>query len=338
MNQRSTRTYRIYVAAGASALVLALAGCGEIQNTITPKAGSANQVSVELTGRPNADYVGLYAAQALGYFKQTDMDVTFQTPKRGQDPLTMLHNSQVLIAISSEPTVFLRRNEEMPVVGVAALVRRPLSQIRVRIVKGRAHKGGSSRRGATKTATTTDAGAGKVGTGTGTTTTGGAGTTTTGTTTTGTTTTTTMPTPSQVPSASSWPPALRQLLGSAGAPTYNGLVVAVRKGTIVDDAPVIRRFVQAVARGYRAVRRDPRAGVQDLIAADPTLARHRRQLLATVRATLPYFFPATGNRWGWQSEAEWNAFGTWMRAHGVIGNPNAITDASTNELLQGEGV
>ena len=42
-----------------------------------------------------------------------------------------------------------------------------------------------------------------------------------------------------------------------GVPTYDQLVVVVRKGTIVDHAPLIRRFVQAVARGYEAARANP---------------------------------------------------------------------------------
>lgn len=328
-------------ATGAGVLTLAVAatlgGCGEIVNTVTPKPSTANQFTVELAGPPNAYYVGLYAAQALGYFKQTDIDVVIQTPAAGQDPLTMLHDGQVLAAVSSEPSVFLSRNQEMPVVAIGALVRDPLSEIPIPVLPARRPSGGKGiskttrkTKNKTKAKTTTAATTTTTSATTGTTT----GTTTTGTTTTATTTT---PTPSQVPTGAAWPGQLQSLLAQASAPTYNGLVVVVRKGTIVDHAGLPRRFIQAVRRGYAAVRRDPKAGVAALIAADPGLAKQKRALLATVRSLLPYFFPS-GTIWGWQSERNWNTFGTWLYNNKLINNPNAVTDASTNELLQGEGV
>lgn len=315
------------VGVGAAAL---LAGCGEINNTITPASSTANVITVELAGPPSAYYVGLYAAAALGYFKQTDIKVVFQTPATGQDPLTMLHDGKVLAAISSEPSVFLARNKEMPLVAIGALVRDPLSQIPITVPAAKRSSGGKGI-GTTKTKGTT-----KTTTATSTATT----PTTTTTATTGTTTatsTTTTPTPAQVPTGAAWPAQLRALLAQPSAPTYNGLVVVVRKGTIVDHAGLVRRFIQAVHRGYVAVRNDPNAGVADLIAADPGLATQRRELRATVRSLLPYFFPS-GTIWGWQSEKNWNAFGTWLYNNKLIENPNAVTDASTNELLQGEGV
>ena len=39
----------------AIALALAIAGCGEISNTIKPIPGTANQLTVELDYFPNAD-------------------------------------------------------------------------------------------------------------------------------------------------------------------------------------------------------------------------------------------------------------------------------------------
>jgi putative hydroxymethylpyrimidine transport system substrate-binding protein len=328
---------------------LTLAGCGEITNTIEPKPGSANELTLELAGPPDAYYVGLYEAQALGYFKQTDINVVFQTPGATQDPLTMLHNGQVLAAVSSEPSVFLARNQEEPVVAIGALVREPLSQIPITLPAKHAPSGGkgiatttrtTKTTAGTKTGTTTTA-TSTTGAATSTTSTATTGATTTGTvtSTTGTTTTptTTTPTPAQVPTGSAWPAQLQSLLTQGSAPTYNGLVVVVRKGTIVNHAPLIRRFIQAVRRGYVAVREDPRSGVAALVAADPGLATQKRALLASVRSLLPYFFP-TGTIWGWQSEKDWNAFGTWLYNNKLITNPNAVTDASTNELLQGEGV
>jgi putative hydroxymethylpyrimidine transport system substrate-binding protein len=125
-------------------------------------------------------------------------------------------------------------------------------------------------------------------------------------------------------------------MDQVGVPTYDELVMVVRKSTIVDHAALIRRFVQAVARGYAAARSDPARAVGQLLAANPSL--DRRLQLASVRATMSSFFPAAGHPWGWQDPAAWNVFGTWMLREHLIDNPVAIRDSNTNELLAGQGI
>jgi len=327
MKPRSPRAVFAQKAALAALAAVVLAGCGAVKNTITPQPGTTNQIKVALAGPPNAFYIGIYEAQALGLFKQTDLNVQVVITSAGQDPVTMVHDSQVLVGISSEANVLLHRNEDQPVVGVAAIVHAPLQSISITEPAGGPSGG---------------VGVG-VGVGTGTTTTATATTKTkskqshTTTTATATTTTPTTTTISE-PDASSWPAKLQQLLSSPGYPTYDGLVIVVRKGTIVDHAPLVRRFVQAVARGYRAARANPTQAITNLITEVPSLAPQQALETATLQAALPYFFPAGGKVWGWQREAQWNSFGSWLTQHQLLSNPNAITDASTNELLPGQGV
>jgi ABC-type nitrate/sulfonate/bicarbonate transport system substrate-binding protein len=328
-------------AALAGLAAVAIAGCGEVKNTITPEPYTSNTVTVALAGQPNAFYIGLYEAQALGLFKQTDMNVKIVIPTATQDPLTMVHNGQVLVGISSEPSVLLHRNENQPVVGVAALVHGPLPAITVTVPNG---PSGGAGVGTGTTTTTTPAA-------TTTTTTAAKTTKTTKTktktvpsgvimTATSTTPTSTTPTTTTIsePDAPLWPAKLQQLLSTPGYPTYDGLVVVVRKGSIVDHAPLIRRFVQALARGYRAARANPTQAITNLITAVPSLAPQQALESAELTAAMPYFFPAGGKVWGWQREAQWNSFAFWMTQHQLLSNPNASTDASTNELLPGQGV
>jgi ABC-type nitrate/sulfonate/bicarbonate transport system substrate-binding protein len=159
-------------------------------------------------------------------------------------------------------------------------------------------------------------------------------------TTTPTTTTSTPPTTTTITEqdAAVWPTALQQGLAQPSAPTYDGLVLVVRKGSIVDHAPLIRRFVQAVADGYRAARANPAAAVRNMATQVPALVPTEPLVLATVNAAIPYFFPKGIPVWGWQRQAQWNRLGTWMTDHKFLDNPNAVTDASTNELLQGHGI
>jgi putative hydroxymethylpyrimidine transport system substrate-binding protein len=126
-------------------------------------------------------------------------------------------------------------------------------------------------------------------------------------------------------------------MDQVGVPTYDELVVVARKSTVVNHPDEIRRFVQALGRGYEAVRRDPQAAVDNLVKANPGLDAGFQ--LASVKATLPAFFPSDSSKpWGWQSASQWNAYGQWMLDQHLISNPNAVADASTNELLAGQGL
>ena len=305
-------------AAIAALAALLLAGCGEVKNTINPAPGSANHISVVLAGQPNAFYVGIYEAQALGLFKQTDLDVKIVTPSAGEDPVTTVHDNQALLGITSEPNLLLHRNEDQPVVSVAAIVHAPLPSITITTSRG-GPSGGAGIGTTTTRAKTTKP------------------TTRTATTTTAGTTATTSTTIAD-PSTTLWPGALQQLLSRPGYPTYNGLVIIARKDSIVNNAPLLRRFVQAVARGYRAARNNPNRAITNLIKAVPSLAPQRPLETATLKAALPYIFPAGLKVFGYSKARDWNAFGSWMMANHQISDGNAITDASTNELLPAQGI
>ncbi len=321
----ASRSRLLVVAALAAAAAAAVGGCGEVTNTIYPSPGTANQVTLALAGPPNAFYIGIYEAEALGYFKQTNIDVHIVVPKHGQNSVDLVHYGHALIGVASEPTIFLHRNALQPVVGVAALVHGPLSDITVPVPKA-GPSGGHAVTTGTSTTTTPTATTASARTHTSTTATG------TGTTQAQTTTTYTEQ------DSTLWPSQLQTLLSKPGHPTYDGMVLLVRKRTIIEHAGLPRRFVQAVARGYRAAKANPVGAIANLVKEVPALAPQKALQLSILEAAMPYFFPPGAKVWGWQREAEWNSFGTWMMTHHLINNPNAITDASTNELLQGEGV
>jgi putative hydroxymethylpyrimidine transport system substrate-binding protein len=327
----------------AAAVAAAIAGCGEVSNTLHPPVGTANSLNVELDYFPNADHVGIYEAQARGYFKQADLDVHLHAPTNAATPLQLLESGKVDVAISYEPDVLLARNQNIPLVSVAAIVQRPLTSIVsvgsqnittpkdlrgktvgtsgipyqsafLQTILRRAHVPASSVK-------EVNVGEGLV--------------------------------PAMVSGrvnatlGAYWnyeAIELAQLgkrpnvihMEQAGVPTYNELVFVVRKATIVNHAPLIRRFVQAVARGYRAARANPVQATRNLVHMNPGL-RYKLQL-ASVLLTMSSFFPTGNHPWGWQDAKEWNAFGNWMTRNNLIDNPNAVPDASTNELLAGQGI
>lgn len=335
---------RAALAAVILAIAALLAGCGEKSETVTGAAGTSQPFTLMLDWFPNADHVGLYQALADHDFAKAGLDVHVQTPSDPAAPLKLLAAGKIDAAISYEPEVLLARNQDFPLVSVAAIVQKPLTSI-VSIgskhiktpadLKGkRIGDAGISYQHAYLTTILAHAG---------------------------------VPQSSvkEINVGENLVPAmlsgrvdatlgaywnveaiqLQQLhkhpnvihMDQVGVPNYDELVLVVRKSTIVNHPDEVRRFVQAMARGYQAVRGNPQTGVNNLVHAssglDPKLT------LASVKATLPAFFPSdSAHPWGWQDPGEWTAYGKWMLAHHLISNPNAVLDASTNELLAGQGL
>ena len=328
----------------AAVVALALAGCGEKQETVTGSPSSTQQLTLMLDWFPNADHVGIYQALAEGDFAKAGLDVHVQVPSDPAAPLKLLAAGKVDAAVSYEPEVLLARNQGLALVSVAAIVQRPLTSIvsigskhittPAQLRGKRVGDAGIPYQRAYLTTILAQAGvpAGSV---------------------------------KEINVGANLVPAMLSgrvdaTLGSfwnyeaiqlamlkkhpnvihmeqVGVPTYNELVVVVRKDTIVNHPDVVRRFVQALGRGYEAVRRNPQAAVANLVHAssglDPKLQ------LASVEATLPAFFPSNpADPWGWQDPNQWTAYGQWMLKNHLISDPNAVLDASTNELLAGQGI
>ena len=101
-----------------------------------------------------------------------------------------------------------------------------------------------------------------------------------------------------------------------------------------DAAPV---HAGAARRGTLALKRDPGAGVDPLLAANRDLERDAAA--AAVKATLPAFFP--GGRQAAVRLAgpdEWDAYGAVDAGERAASPTRRSPAAFTNEFLPGEGV
>ena len=312
---------------------------------MTGSPSSAQQLTLMLDWFPNADHAGIYQALAEGDFAKAGLDVHVQVPSDPSVPLKLLAAGKVDAAVSYEPEVLLARDQ-----GLAAGVgggHRPATADLDRVDRFQAHH---DRRAAARQAGRRrrnplparvpdhDPRAGRA---------------------------CPLSSVKEINVGDNLVPAMLSgrvdaTLGSfwnyeaiqlamlhkhpnvihmeqVGVPTYDELVVVVRKNTILSHPDVVRRFVQAMARGYEAVRRDPQAAAANLVKAssglDPKLQ------LASIKATLPAFFPSnSADPWGWQDPKQWTGYGQWMLKNRLISNPNAAIDASTNELLAGQGL
>jgi putative hydroxymethylpyrimidine transport system substrate-binding protein len=322
----------------------ALTACGTAQN-VTTAATAAKRFTVMLDWFPNADHAPLYAAIAHGDFRAVGLDVQPLVPSESAEPLKLLAAGRVDMAISYEPQLLLARDEGLKVVSIGALVQRPLTSIiapasaHVKSVADLAGKkvgtAGIPYQAAELAAALQHAGV----------------------------------SPSKVqevnvgfnlvPAMLShevaatlggfWNYEAIQLqlrhqhptiipINEAGVPNYDELVVVVRSETAHHDGVDLRAFMQALTRGERAVRADPRAAAKLIMAANPSL--EEKLQVASIERTLPAAQPAAGKPYGYQNPEQWAAFGAWMYSKGLLkSNPNTTgLPPFTNEFLPGEGI
>jgi putative hydroxymethylpyrimidine transport system substrate-binding protein len=339
-----TSIRRPIVALLAAACVLALAACGEKTESTAP--AKRESVRLMLDFFPNADHAGIYAAQGTGAFDRAGLDVSIQTPSDPSAPLKLLAAGRVDLAISYEPELLLARDRGQKLVAVGALVQKPLTSI-VSIGK-RAISNPSQLAG--KTVGTAGipyqsaylkAILGKAGVD-----------------------------PArvrevnvgfnlvppmlsgkvdatlgaywnyeaiQLQQARKRPKVIR--METVGVPTYDELVIVARQSDLdaKNGGAKVRRFMRALAEGMKALRKDPAAGVDPLLRANKDLDRRLQE--ASVKATMPVFFPAdTSKPFGTMNPAEWAAYGDWMARNRLLRKPPDGGAALTNEFLPGQGI
>jgi putative hydroxymethylpyrimidine transport system substrate-binding protein len=322
---------------------LALSACGS-KKDVTTTEGGLKRVNLVLDYLPNADHAPIYAAQASGAFKAAGLDVRITTPTDPAAPLKLVESGKADIAISYEPEVLLARDKGAHVAAIGALVQKPLTSIisldgKVNApadLKGaKVGTAGIPYQSAylktiAKTAGVSDASVHEINVGF-----------------------------NLVPSLLSkkvdatlgafWnyegvqlerehkkPTIIR--VEQAGVPTYQELVFAADNDRLQEKGvgDTMRRFLQAVSRGAAAVKKDPDAAADALVAASPDLDRGLQ--LASIKATLPVFFPANETfPWGYMNADEWKTYGQWMLAQGLVKTLPTPTSL-TNEFLPGRGI
>ena len=334
---------RLTCALLVAACAVTVAACGEkTESTGAPKRES---VRVMLDFFPNADHAGLYAAQGTGAFRKAGLDVALQAPSDPSAPLKLLAAGKVDLAISYEPELLLARDKGQQLVAVGALVQKPLTSVmsigRKAISDPKQLAGktvgtaGIPYQSAYLKAILGPAGVDparvkEVNVGF-----------------------------NLVPAMLSgrvdatlgayWNYEAIQLqlqhkrpkvirMENAGVPNYNELVIVARQDELdTEGGAKVRRFLRALAQGMKALKQNPATGIDPLLRANRDLDRRLQE--ASVKATMPVFFPADRAKpFGSMDPAEWAAYGTWMARNRLLRNPPDAARALTDEFLPGQGI
>jgi putative hydroxymethylpyrimidine transport system substrate-binding protein len=324
-------------------IAVSLSACGSKQD-VTTTHGGLQRVNVVLDYLPNADHAPIYAAQASGAFKAAGLDVRIQTPSDPAAPLKLVAAGRADIAISYEPELLLARDKGAHLASIGALVQKPLTSIislggkveTPKDLKGtKVGTAGIPYQSAYLKTIAKDAavdpasiheinvGFNLVGS--------------------------MLSKKVDATLGAFWnvegvqlqrehkkPTIIR--MEQAGVPTYQELVFVADTDRLQEKGvgDVMRRFLQAVSRGAKAVKADPNVGADALVKADADL--DRPFTLASIQATLPVFFPEnTSFPWGYQNADEWKAYGQWMVDNGLLKTIPTPTSL-TNEFLPGRGI
>ena len=119
----------------------------------------------------------------------------------------------------------------------------------------------------------------------------------------------------------------------AGVPAYDELVVVANDDALRSEPEPIRQFLAALARGNQDLQRDPEAGLDALIEANPDLDPKLQR--AVIDVTLPYFEPPRGKPYGWLEPKGWAEFGAFMSEAGLL-ETEPDGKGYTNGLLPGQ--
>lgn len=339
---RTARMRALTAVISTGALAVSLAACGEKEESSTAVT-SRDQVTLMLDYFPNANHAAIYAAQGTGAFERAGLDVTIQPPSDASAPLKVLEAGRADFVVSYEPEILLARDKGAKIQGVTALVQKPLTSVislpkePVREASDFSGKtvgtAGLAYQAAYLDTILADGGVD----------------------------------PSKVkrvdlgfnlsqPLVSGrvdatlgafWNYEAIELqrqkkkpivlkIEDLGVPVYNELVVTATEETVRNRGPIVRRFVQAIGFGAKAVQRDAATGIDPLMQASEGLDRELQE--ASLEATLPVMFPTTDRPFGWQDPIEWAAYASWMQENELISNARVAARAIANEYLAGEGV
>jgi putative hydroxymethylpyrimidine transport system substrate-binding protein len=299
--------------------VAVLAGCGGGSGG-TDRPGEEATLLLDFT--PNGVHAGIYLATARGYDEAEGVELEVQTPSASTDALRLLQGGRADMAILDIHDLGLARQQGRDIVGVMALLQRPLASVlaqpdvaRPRELEGRrvgvtglpsdvavlrsvvAGDGGDPERVRTTTIGFEAVRAMIAG---------------------------------RVDAATAFwnvegvallerRPHTREFrVDDFGAPAYPELVLCVTRDTLEEDRPVVAAAIRALQRGYTQAQADPESAVTALVDADSGL--DRTAAAAQLDAVAPAF-TAGARAYGELREDVLREWAAWDLEFGILDRP-----------------
>ena len=308
-----------------------------------------NKVTVQLDWTPNTNHIGIYLAQAKGWYKDAGVDVEI-LPYTDVNPDTIVANGRADFGVSFPPQVVFSRAAGLDVVSVAAVLQRTVSELAVldssdirrpRDFDGRVYAGFGLpfEEPQISTVIKTDGGEGRF-------------------------TTATLSTAAYealynrradfTEIFTAWEGVEAEMRGiklrtfrfdNYGVPDIYSVVLISKAETISKKADLYRRFLEATRKGYEFAAQNPREAA-DAFLNHPSLkdAFPEPEMVRRSTAMLAPVYVGTDGRWGTQNAGKWDAYSRWLVGSGVVidAQNRPVRELSgpplfTNELLPGVG-
>lgn len=336
----SHRASRRTAVRGTVGLAAGLAVSGRIAPSVATQ--DPTTVSLALDWYPNANHAGLYLAQDRGYFEEAGLAVEIYTPADPAAALQTVGAGRDTFGISYQSEILFAREQEVPVVSVAALVQHPLNCLMMvedsgierpaDLVGGTVGTAGlPSDDVYLQTMLEADGASlddvdvvnvgfdllpavlsGRVDAVMG-----------------------TYWTHETILAEQQGTPVRYLRVEEWGVPDYYELILTAGESTIDEQGGTISAFLGAMQRGYTDAADDPDAALESLLAASPDLDEEVER--EGLNLLIPVWTSNGEVAFGTQTAERWNAFGNWMKEQGLLGEAVDIAAAWNGDLLAANG-
>jgi len=312
-------------------VLLALAGCGGTTGTDRPN----EDASLLLDFTPNGVHAGIYLALERDYDEAEGVNLTVRAPSASTDALKLLEAGRVDMAILDIHDLALARENGADIVGIMAVVQRPLAAVLAQPDIARPRDLEGTRAGVTglpsdvavlRSIVQGDGGD-----------------------------------PDKVRTITIGFEAVKALLARRvdaatafwnvegvalhaqrpatkefrvdefGAPPYPELVLCVTRETLDEQRPVLAATIRALRRGYEETQNDPDSAVAALVAANPDL--DREAAAAQLDAVAPAF-TAGADYYGQLREDVLQKWAAWDLRFGIVKKPIDVGSSFARGLAQ----
>jgi putative hydroxymethylpyrimidine transport system substrate-binding protein len=310
---------------------VALAGCGGSEGSDRPD----RDATLVLDFAPNAVHAGLYLAVARGYDEAEGVNLRIRKPAASTDALGLLETGRADMAILDIHDLGLARERGRDVVGVMAVVQRPLAAVLAQPQIHRPRELEGKRAGVTGLPSD-DAVLRSVVAGD------GGDPDRVRRTTIGFEAVKALLARRVAAATAFWSaegvalrlrrPGIREFrVDDFGAPSYPELVLAVTRRTLEEDRNVVAATIRALQRGYGEAQSDPASAVSAMLDAERGL--DRATLDAQLDAVAPAF-TAGARVYGELRPAVLREWAAWDRRFGILDRPLDASKAFDTSLAQ----